>query len=738
MFKLPKALKKYVQLFHRRRSIASLKKLPWYVILGEARCGKSSFISHSKFSLLSTRKFDNELSSINIGGNQSHLYCSNDAAILELSLTPEIRNTNETTHFLVTISRLIKRFCRSKAISAAIITINLSDFILDFEKLLARQVQFLDEVLLRIAGNSKTQLPIYFLLTQCDRIHGFTEFFSGADMKSLNSVWGISFDDIEPKDNYTEVFKKKYAKFITLLNEQLLLKITQAQDMAGKSAIYCFPLQMQIFAEPILKLTSNYKSHNKIKGIYFISNGQGGDCYDFVTESLARKFNFSRSGGLQKPFSEESCFAKNLFNNIVIQETKPSLINPLFGFFYKISIRHSLILLTLLLIACSCVFISSHYRHSQKLEFVKNNIVIKFNNLPHAIKILEILIAQKEENSFKNKPIIDESVLELARIIKNTESNHEQYSRIIQGLVALRDYLKTINVASNANQAAFQELSNLIAKNSSHNPILQLKQLAIYESRPLGNALDNIADQSLDLLFKDTHRWINSIWQSTIVPIHQKHIQGRFPFKKNSDMQVDISSFETFFGNQGAFIIFFETYLKPFIDIEQNSWRLYQLNGHSLRLSNNTIEQLRKAYLIHTTYFKRDFAGVGIKFFIKPQILDPQSKSVSLRLGNQNLIYRHDPEIASNWQWPPIGDVHHAKVLFSDFHGHNFSQTTNGVWAFFKLLSMAQLERASISGHVIFSLSQGQHRATFEMWSPNNILAFDLEILQSFDLPNSI
>lgn len=396
----------------------------------------------------------------------------------------------------------------------------------------------------------------------------------------------------------------------------------------------------------------------------------------------------------------------------------------------------------------------SHYNtdYINNWDAVLNDIEItSFNNLSQAIQALDLLtgshspllslldIVKANTYTVRGKNLHIAQHYNALNIITGLPGKpNPQYTILLKNLTALRDYLASFNSSANTAQLEFQEASAYLQNKSPNNPIAILKKQAQQMPAPLNRWLNEIADSSFNVILQGARQTINTAWQNNVLPTYQTNIQGRFPFNSQSDAFVSMTGFGDFFGINGTFEQFYQTYLAPFVDSSQTPWRQKQVGNYSLGIAKNVIAQLEKAALIHNMYFQNGNQTSLIQFAIKPRFLDPQSSSIYLQLANQNLTYQHGPQQTLNWKWPIPTDSQQVNVTFNDFQGQNYSRTFDGPWAWFKLLNDSQIQTIGTPGHYIWTIKQDKHQASFDLWTSNNMPLFDLQQLESFSLPGSI
>lgn len=377
--------------------------------------------------------------------------------------------------------------------------------------------------------------------------------------------------------------------------------------------------------------------------------------------------------------------------------------------------------------------------------------IVPFNSLSQAVQTLDTLLDVKHSPLTKllhevkqNTADINDRYMQVssqfASINQMTGFSKSalQYAHTLKTLSALRDYLMTLSNSTNVAQKEFQDASSIMLNTVPNHPIVVLRHQAQQLPEPLNTWFTEIADNSMSLLLKGAHQTANIAWKNAVLPFYQTNLQGRFPLIASSENVVDMTNFGSFFGNQGIYANYFKTYLAPFIDTHGREWRQYTFGQHSLGLSNATLAQLYRASLITAMYFQAGDNTPSVQFSLQPRYLDPEASSINIQLANQTLTYRHGPPQAIHWRWPFAGDTQQVSFSFSDFHNQNFSRSFDGAWGWFRLLNATSLKKTDTPGHAIWTLKQGQYTASFDLWTPNNLPVFDLNILNGLALPEEI
>jgi type VI secretion system protein ImpL len=115
-------------------------------------------------------------------------------------------------------------------------------------------------------------LPCYIIVTKCDLLPGFIEFFAESSIEEYNQVWRMTELSCSSEDLY-HVFPSRFNHLLHLLNQQLIWRMHQADHVDTAAEIKDFPLQMEKIKAPLFSFTKNCMNSAvlRLQGIYFTS-----------------------------------------------------------------------------------------------------------------------------------------------------------------------------------------------------------------------------------------------------------------------------------------------------------------------------------------------------------------------------------------------------------------------------------------------------------------------------------
>jgi len=229
------------------------------------------------------------------------------------------------THFL----GLIKKYRKQQPINGVLLTVSISDLLgwseteLDKYSLVVRQrIAELNAVL-------GIKFPVYLLLTKCDLIAGFNEFFESLDDRGRNQVWGETFllGDNPSSRDAVEQFAGCFDKLVERLGHRTIQRIHEERDILRRGLILNFPVQLSMLKDSILRFlqtsfaTSSYENvQAALRGVYFTSGTQEGTPIDRVMSRLAGLYGFERHTAPVYSGRGKSYFINQLLSSVVFGE----------------------------------------------------------------------------------------------------------------------------------------------------------------------------------------------------------------------------------------------------------------------------------------------------------------------------------------------------------------------------------------------------------------------------------
>ena len=259
----------------------NLFQLPWYLLVGPEGSGKTTLLANANVSYVLAKQFKQEnLSQLNPSDNYDWWVTRNLVLVdvpanhlFEEKAAPT-KSIKPSNHFLWQhFLELIKKFRRKNPLSGVVITLNLPELVKQENYL--QKGPFLPSLrncILQLKEQFDPQMPFYLIITKCDMIPGFIEFFGDCTSDELAQTWGITIPPLDEKEKLTEIFLNRFNALIKRLNKQLISSLHQERNPNARPYIKDFPLQIERIKESIAHFLKAINIPNlNLQGVYLTS-----------------------------------------------------------------------------------------------------------------------------------------------------------------------------------------------------------------------------------------------------------------------------------------------------------------------------------------------------------------------------------------------------------------------------------------------------------------------------------
>jgi type VI secretion system protein ImpL len=326
------------QKFGGKSSAKLLYQLPWYMFIGAPGSGKTTALVNCglRFPLAAP---GSQASAVGgIGGTRNCDWWFTDRAVLIDTAgryTTQDSNASVDRRAWTTFLQLLKRHRPRQPISGILVTLSVSDLIVFSPDERQRYAQVVRARVDELQKELGLQFPVYVLVTKCDLVAGFSEFFNTFDADQRAQVWGVSFDlDIRTRQsaNPREQFDREFPAMLGKLNDLLLARLQEERDADRRSAMYPFPQQFAAVGPLVSEFLaaafadSSFNDKALVRGVYFTSGTQQGAPIDRLLGSLSRTLDIpaaaaaaARSGGVFAG-AAKSFFLTRLMQEVIFPE----------------------------------------------------------------------------------------------------------------------------------------------------------------------------------------------------------------------------------------------------------------------------------------------------------------------------------------------------------------------------------------------------------------------------------
>jgi type VI secretion system protein ImpL len=317
-----------------------LNKLPWYLLIGPPGSGKTTLLTQSNinFILSKQKKQENQEKAV-ASSSVCDWWVTRDLVLVDVpgcytfspprdQATDALRSEEEKStssskphaHLVLwqNLLNLLIKYRQKNNVGAIVIALNLPELI----KLSRHQQnQWFQELKQRLVECFAKfgKLPIYFLITKCDLLPGFSEFFNDIGSDELMQPWGIPLSGRKEHEKLLDLFTDRFNALIRRLNKQLIWRLHQERNPQLRPLIKDFPLQLEFMKETLshlIKMLTATQPDLELEGIYLSSATQ-----ENMAAQSATLFHHDVPSALEvlqpSPFISRAYFIKHVISYLL-------------------------------------------------------------------------------------------------------------------------------------------------------------------------------------------------------------------------------------------------------------------------------------------------------------------------------------------------------------------------------------------------------------------------------------
>jgi type VI secretion system protein ImpL len=308
-----------------------LYQLPWYMFIGAPGSGKTTALINSglRFPLAETMGKE---AVKGVGGTRNCDWWFTDEAVL---LDTAGRYTTQSSNRDVDASAwqgflgLLKKFRPQLPLNGAVITLSVSDL---FTHSPEERAEYARSVRARIQELYKTlgvRFPLYVMVTKCDLLAGFTEYYNDLGREARAQTWGMTFE-YQPQaagQAAAGQFEREFDLLVDRLNQRLYTRMEEERDPQKRAIVFTFPQQfaglkglVKGFLDEVF-LSSAFAEEAMLRGVYFTSGTQEGSPFDRVLGNISRNYGLERQVMPPAASSGRSYFLTRLLREVMFSES---------------------------------------------------------------------------------------------------------------------------------------------------------------------------------------------------------------------------------------------------------------------------------------------------------------------------------------------------------------------------------------------------------------------------------
>lgn len=306
----------------------SIYELPWYIMIGPPGSGKTTAIQHSGLEYPLKEKMGVDMIQGVAGTRNCDWWFTNKAVLIDTAgrYTTQDSHKKQDSRAWQGFLGLLKKYRPIRPINGVIISMGLAELLNQTKTERNLHARAIKQRLQELQNQLGMSFPVYVLLSKCDLIAGFNEFFDNLEKEDCEQIWGVTFpmQAENEEESVVSCFNKEFHALLKNLNERINSRLKNERNQERKRVIYEFPKQLRLLqnaADDFLKeifYPNSYEIAPMLRGVYLTSATQEGSPIDKLSSELLTSDRTNLSTASTKP--ARSYFIKRLLEDVIFPE----------------------------------------------------------------------------------------------------------------------------------------------------------------------------------------------------------------------------------------------------------------------------------------------------------------------------------------------------------------------------------------------------------------------------------
>jgi type VI secretion system protein ImpL len=318
------------------RSGQSLYDLPWYVFIGAPGSGKTTALLNSglKFPL---EQRGGKAAVRGVGGTRNcDWWFTEEAVFLDTAgrYTTQDSDAASDSEGWREFLALLAKYRERRPVNGIVLTISAQDLLMQGDAGREAHVEAASRRLSEFTRELRIQLPVYVMVTKCDMVAGFTEYFDDLTQEGRAQVWGVTFPYEQSLNGGAPGrFPAEFDALMARLNARVFARLEAERGARRRAAVFAFPQQMAGLRDLLAQFVSDifssphFDKQILLRGVYLTSGTQDGTQIDRLLGAIGRGFGVAPEAVAPAAGRGKAYFVERLLRGVVIGESGLAGVN---------------------------------------------------------------------------------------------------------------------------------------------------------------------------------------------------------------------------------------------------------------------------------------------------------------------------------------------------------------------------------------------------------------------------
>ncbi|MEP7306549.1 MAG: type VI secretion system membrane subunit TssM, partial [Acidobacteriota bacterium] len=229
---------------------------------------------------------------------------------------------------------LLSKYRKRRPVNGIVLTISAQDLMTQGDGGREAHVEAARRRLTELTRELRIQPPVYLMVTKCDMVAGFADYFDDLTHDGRTQVWGVTFPYEQTVSGHApSLFPAEFDELMVRLNSRVLARVAEQRGPRRRAAAFAFPQQMAALREALTQFVGDAFSSTRfdrpilLRGVYFTSGTQDGTQIDRLLGAVGRRFGVAPEAVAPQAGRGKSYFVEQLLKDVVIGESGLAGVN---------------------------------------------------------------------------------------------------------------------------------------------------------------------------------------------------------------------------------------------------------------------------------------------------------------------------------------------------------------------------------------------------------------------------